>query len=173
MIVMRRFAAAAALLFSIFSPIAAADDAPLPQPRGLPILTITGAIAKPNQGSSALLDAAMFAALPRQRLVTSTPWYDTPRTFEGPLLRDLLAAVGAHGRVLRIDALNDYAASVPATDAFDFDILVADRIDGTLIPVRERGPLFLIYPFDQVPELNTEQYYQRSVWQIRSIEVQP
>lgn len=171
--VVRRIAAAAALLLSVFSSIAAADGTKLPAPRGVPILAITGAIAKTNQEGSALLDAAMFAALPRQRLVTATPWYDTPRTFEGPLLRDLLAAVGARGRTLRIEALNEYAALVPASDAAEFDVIVADRIDGEPIPVRERGPLFMIYPFDQVSSLNTEQYYQRSVWQIRSIEVQP
>lgn len=172
MIGMRRIAAAAALLVFLLS-TAAADGTRLPTPHDVPILAITGAIENTNQQDRALFDAAMFAGLPRRQLVTATPWYDAPRTFEGPLLRDLLAAVGATGRTLRIEALNDYAALVPASDAAAFDVIVADRIDGEPIPVRERGPLFMIYPFDQVPGLHAELYYQRSVWQIRSIEVQP
>jgi hypothetical protein len=150
-----------------------ADSGALAPPQGLPILTVTGQIAKPNAGNAVLIDAETFAALPRHRITTATPWYDQPRTFEGPLLRDLLAAVGAEGKTLRVEALNDYSARVPASDAIEFDVVIADRIDGEPIPVRERGPLFIIYPFDQVEMLRTQQYYERCVWQVRSIEVEP
>lgn len=173
----RRIAAVAALLLSLSaawsSAGAAADSSALPPPQAEPILTVTGAIARTNVGQSAVFDAAMFAALPRQRITTGTPWYDQPRAFEGPLLRDLLAAIGASGRTLRVEALNDYAAIIPFGDAVTYDVIVADRIDGKLIPVRERGPLFIIYPFDQVPTLKSEQYYQRAVWQVKSIKVEP
>ena len=37
--------------------------------------------------------------------------------------------------------------------------------------VRDKGPLFVIYPFDEAPELNNETYYGRSAWQVKSIEV--
>jgi hypothetical protein len=167
-----RFAAAFALLLSLAHWQAQADTA-LPAAHGTPILTMTGAIAHTNAGGSATFDADMFASLPRRKITTATPWYDQPRTFEGPLLRDLLAAVGASGRTLKVEALNDYAADLPFADALAYDVVVADRIDGETIPVRERGPLFIIYPFDQVPQLKTEQYYQRAVWQVKSIEVQP
>jgi hypothetical protein len=153
--------------------LAQADSSPLPAPHGAPILTVTGAIARANADGSVQFDAAMIEALPRRSLTTGTPWYDQPRTFEGPLLRDLLAAAGANGQTLRVEALNDYAASLPVADAFTYDVIVADRIDGKPIPVRERGPLFIIYPFDQVPALKSEEFYQRAVWQVKSIEVQP
>jgi hypothetical protein len=172
MILTQRIAAAAALFLTSLCSSAAADSVALPPPQGMPILTMTGVIARTNAGSRALFDAAMFAALPRQSITTGTPWYDQPRTFEGPLLRDLLAAAGASGRMLRVEALNDYAALLPFADAVAYNVIIADRIDGELIPVRERGPLFIIYPFDQVPQLKTEQYYQRAVWQVKSIEVQ-
>jgi hypothetical protein len=167
-----RFAAAFALLLSLAHWQAQADTA-LPAPHGTAILTMTGAIAHTNAVGSATFDADMFASFPRRKITTATPWYDQPRTFEGPLLRDLLAAVGASGRTLKVEALNDYAADLPFADALAYDVVVADRIDGETIPVRERGPLFIIYPFDQVPQLKTEQYYQRAVWQVKSIEVQP
>jgi hypothetical protein len=167
-----RFAAAFALLLSLGFGQAQADAA-LSAPHGAAILTMSGAIAHTNADGGAAFDAEMLAALPRHRIVTATPWYDGPRTFEGPLLRDVLAAVGASGRTLEVEALNDYAAEVPFADALAYNVVIADRIDGQPIPVRERGPLFIIYPFDQVPQLKTEQYYQRSVWQVKSIEVRP
>jgi hypothetical protein len=168
-----RIAVALALIVSLTCAQAGADQSALPLPHGTPILTLTGVIANTNADGSATFDAEMFASLPRQRITTATPWYDKPRTFEGPLLRDLLAATGASGKTLRVEALNDYAADVPIADALQYDVVIAGRIDGEPIPVRERGPLFIIYPFDQVPALKTEQYYQRAVWQVKSIEVQP
>ncbi|WP_284735812.1 molybdopterin-dependent oxidoreductase [Dongia deserti] len=170
---MSRIVAAFALIFSLSSWQADADSGALPPPQGTPILTMTGAIAKTNADAGAQFDAAMIAALPRHAITTGTPWYDEPRTFEGPLLRDVLAAVGASGKTLTVAALNDYASDVPFSDALTYDVVIADRIDGQPIPIRDRGPLFIIYPFDQVPALKSEQYYQRSVWQVKSIKVQP
>jgi hypothetical protein len=168
-----RIAVAFALILTLCHGPADAEGGTLPLPQSAPILTMTGAVANTNAAGSATFDAAMFAALPRQRITTSTPWYDQPRTFEGPLLRDLLAATGASGRMLKVEALNDYAALVPFSDALAYNVIIADRIDGELIPIRGRGPLFIIYPFDQMPQLKTEQYYQRAVWQVKSIEVRP
>ena len=174
MVVLRRITAMAVALLLCASPlVVAADQSSLSQPEDIPILTVTGAITKTNIDGSAQFDAALFASLPRHKTTTRTPWYNGPRTFEGPLLRDVLAAVGARGKTLRVEALNDYAALIPVSDATETDVVLADRIDGKPIPVRERGPLFIIYPFDERPALNSEEYYQRSVWQVRSIEVQP
>jgi hypothetical protein len=166
-----RLSAAIALIIG-FSWGSGADSGTLPEPQNTPILTLTGTIANTNTDSGATFDDAMLASLPRRTITTSTPWYDRPRTFEGPLLRAVLAAVGATGRNLKVEALNDYAATMPFADALTYDVILADRIDGVPIPVRERGPLFIIYPFDQVPSLRNEQYYERSVWQVKSIEVQ-
>jgi hypothetical protein len=37
--------------------------------------------------------------------------------------------------------------------------------------VRDKGPLFVIYPFDARPELRGAVYYSRSAWQLRTIDV--
>jgi hypothetical protein len=91
---------------------------------------------------------------------------DRGATFDDAMLASLPR------RTMKVAALNDYVADVPFADALTYDVILADRIDGAPIPVRERGPLFIIYPFDQVPSLRNEQYYERSVWQVKSIEVQ-
>ncbi len=40
------------------------------------------------------------------------------------------------------------------------------------MPIRDKGPLWLVYPYDSNPDLNTDKYYSRSVWQIKELNVQ-
>ena len=49
--------------------------------------------------------------------------------------------------------------------------MLARLFDGKPMPVREKGPLFIIYPFDADERLRSERYYSRSAWQLRTIEV--
>jgi hypothetical protein len=60
---------------------------------------------------------------------------------------------------------------MPSDDTRRHNVLLARLIDDKPIPVREKGPLFVIYPFDSDPSLRTPLYYSRSVWQVKSIDV--
>ena len=143
----------------------------LPKPAGSAILTVNGNIAMRNTAEAAVFDASMIRSLPAQTLHTHTPWYKEAVTFKGTPLQDLLDAVGARGQSLRIIALNDYAVEIPIEDARRFRPLLAYEINGKRLSVRDKGPLFLIYPFDERPELRNELYYGRSIWQISTITV--
>jgi hypothetical protein len=100
-----------------------------------------------------------------------TPWYAQARKFTGPLLRDVLALVGVRSGTLKAVALNDYRVTIPVEDALRFDMIVARLLDDKPMPIRDKGPLFIIYPFDQVPELRNAIYYSRSAWQLKALEV--
>ena len=153
-------------------PLAAALPATaLDKPEGQVVLTITGRVRKPNHGASANFDMGMLQALPQASFATRTPWYTQARRFTGPLLRDVLAAAGAQGTTLRLMALNDYRVDMPFEDAQRHDVVVARLLDDKPMAVRDKGPLFVIYPFDARPELRSAIYYSRSAWQLRSIEV--
>jgi hypothetical protein len=143
----------------------------LAPPTGPVVLMVNGRVLRPNTGVSVQFDMAMLEALPQVSFSTRTPWYAGPRRFTGPLMRDVLAAAGAQGTQLRLSALNDYRVDVPWEDAQRHDLLVARLIDGQPMAVRDKGPLFAIYPFDAQPELRTALYYSRSAWQLRAIEV--
>jgi hypothetical protein len=153
--------------------VAVAIETDLGTPVSDPILTFSGGISHANDGDQAQFDRAMIDQLPQHAVRTSSPWYDGPRTFEGPLLRDVLAAVGAEGSQLRVVALNDYAAEIPFEDAMTYDLVLATSVDGEPLSIRERGPLWIMYPYDDHAELQAEVYYGRAVWQVRSIEVLP
>ena len=143
----------------------------LERPREQVVLTITGQIGVSNQGGAAVFDMAMLEALPQHRFATRTPWEPGVVRFSGPLLRDVLALVQARGARLHATALNDYRITIPLQDAHDFDLIIATRMNEQPMPVRTRGPLFVIYPFDSDPQLQSARFYERSIWQLRSIEV--
>lgn len=159
------FFAAALLLCS------SAQSAELNRPTGETILLVTGNIGSSNSDSGAEFDMEMLEALPQLKKTVETPWTDAATTFSGPRLRSLLEAVGADGSTLIVKALNDYSAEVPVEDAETLDTILATRMNGKYMSVRDKGPLFLIYPFDTNPELFNEKYFSRSVWQIREVEV--
>ncbi|MCZ8097380.1 MAG: hypothetical protein ACRCU1_07490 [Alsobacter sp.] len=148
---------------------AAAGD--LAKPQGKVVLTVSGKIGTQNSADGAQFDIAMLEALPGRVSAVNTPWYDSKKTFEGPLGSAILDAVGATGKTLRVVALNDYAAEIPVEDFRKFPVILATKLDGKAMAVREKGPLFVIYPFDADPSLFNEKYFNRSVWQVKAIEV--
>jgi hypothetical protein len=146
--------------------------AALQAPAGKVILTISGQIAEKNAGNTAVFDLAMLEKLPQQTFTTKTPWDKQPVKFSGPLLRDVLAAAKASGTTLNAMALNDYKTAIPMEDAKRFDVILAHKMNGEAIPVRTKGPLFIIYPFDSKPELQSTRFYERAAWQLKSINVE-
>ena len=94
------------------------------------------------------------------------------RLFSSGLWRSpYLSWGGAGAAALGAVALNNYRVELPAEDAAKFKLLLATRLDDKPMPVREKGPLFIIYPFDESEELRSERYYSRSAWQLRTLEV--
>lgn len=142
----------------------------LEPPKDRPILTISGKIGLTNGGQVARFDMKMIEALPQHSFTTRTPWFDKPVTFTGPLLADVLAAVKANGTTVSAIAINDYKISIPVSDT-QHKPIVARLLDGKPMPVREKGPLFVVYPFDSNPALRSSTYYERSIWQLKAIDI--
>jgi hypothetical protein len=144
----------------------------LPPASGKVILTISGKVAEKNTADAAQFDLAMLEKLPQQTFTTKTPWSKDPIKFTGPLLRDVLAAAKANGTTIKAVALNDYKTAIPVDDAKRYDMIVAHRMNGELIPVRTKGPLFIVYPFDSKAELQSSKFYARSAWQLKSMDIE-
>lgn len=151
--------AAASTLAGVSAAQSTAQSAPV-------VLTV-----RAGGGVDRQFDMAALERMPQRDIVTATPWYDRPRKFTGPLLRDVLAAAGAKGSLLKAIALNDYAVEIPVADALKYDVIVARLLDDKPMPRREKGPLFIIYPFDEQAELRKQFYFARCAWQLKEIEV--
>jgi hypothetical protein len=146
---------------------------PLAAPQGKVVLSISGQITRRNTPGRADFDLDMLAALPQRQLVTHTPWHQGAQTFTGPLLRDVLAQAGAAGKLLIAVALNDYRCEIPSEDTTRYDVVLARLHNGEPMRVRDKGPLFIVYPFDSDARLRSDRYYARAAWQLRSLIVQP
>ncbi len=160
--------AAAFLSLVCLNPVGAQT---LAAPKGDPILEIGGKIGVTNAPGKAVFDRETLEFVGLETIKTTTPWHSGQVTFEGVPLDKLMRLVGATGKTVRVVALNDYAATVPIDDFAKFNVILAMKRDGQYMPVRDKGPLFVIYPYDSSPELKSQVYYARSVWQVKSLEV--
>lgn len=131
-------------------------------------LTVSGKTGE-GQQVRIVLDLADLERMPQHSFSTNSPWTKEPQEYTGPLLRDVLALLKSSGTQIHAIALNEYKVTIPVEDARRFDVIVAHRINNKPIPIRERGPYFVMYPFDQRPELQRADYYNRSIWQLKSI----
>jgi len=143
-----------------------ARAAGLAMPQGKVVLSVSGLIKQTNKDGAAELDMAMLEAIGTASFTTSTPWYNAPVTFSGVPLRKLLEFLGATGTTLTVYALNDYKTDIPIADTTTFPVLLATKRDGAYMPVRDKGPLFIVYPYDSDPNLKHQIYYSRSAWQV-------
>lgn len=162
---------AAALLAALAAPSTARAAEPLPKPAGTVLLTVSGHIERGNDDKTARFDLGMLSKLGVKTVRTSTPWTDGAHVFEGVLVRDLLVDVGAVGSMVRARGLNDFFVDIPLSDFTRYSVLVAFKMDGQNLQVRDGGPLWIVYPRDGFPELAGPVMSARSIWQLVAIDV--
>ncbi|MBO6561537.1 MAG: molybdopterin-dependent oxidoreductase [Nisaea sp.] len=136
---------------------------------GEPLLTVSGNLAG---GSAVDFDRETLESMATETIRTSTPWTQGVQEFRGIPLKTLLAHVGAKGVKLRAIALNDYAAEIPVAEATAAGALVAVRQNGKPMSVRDKGPLWIVFPYDSDPKLVTDDFLNWSAWQLRTLVVQ-
>lgn len=141
-------------------------------PRGRVVLTVTGLVGDAGRGGApAEFTLDGLERLGTVELETETPFTPGPVRFTGVPLRTLLEAVGARGDSIRATALNDYAVDLPLDETNRRHALLATRIDGKPMPVRDKGPVWIVFPWRTNPEFGSPLHAARSIWQLRSIEV--
>lgn len=141
------------------------------QPTGKVVLTMSGKIANTNKDGTAQFDVAMLEKMGLQSFSTATPWYDGKVKFEGVPMAKLMQTVGANGTSITVKALNDYATEIPMEDFTKYPVILALKRNDTYMPVRDKGPLFIVYPYDSDPDLKHQRFYSRSAWQVATITV--
>lgn len=102
-------------------------------------------------------------------MTTSTPWNREPARFEGVLVGDLVDRFAPGANTLEMTALNDYKVILDVGDLRKYRALLVSRIDGKPMRVRDKGPLWLVYPYDEYTEVRTAEYVSRMIWQLKEI----
>ena len=144
-------------------------QAALPEPAGDVLLIIKGALKAPNAGTEAHLDLAILESLPLEKFTTNTPWSDDISVFEGIRLNVILDAIGAESDKFKAFALDDYVVEFADVDLEKYPVIIAFRQDGKNLTVRQLGPLRIMFPFDDYPELLTQSNKTMSVWQLNQM----
>jgi len=160
----------AGLVFA-YPALAEVSSDPLASPQARVLLTISGNIAQRNDGVEAVFDLAMLQQLPKHQLLTSTPWTEGIQRFEGVLLKDLLAKVTPEYKTIKVMAIDNFSAKISDREINDYPVMLAYLHNGQPMKIRHKGPLWVIYPLDQYPELKKTIYHDRMVWQLDRIEV--
>lgn len=159
----RVFAYAVAALLALTGPLTADS---IPATTGDVILTVTGVENEP-----VLFDRERLSSLGLETVETMTIWTEGTQTFEGVLLKSITDALGVEGGTLLATAINDYTVGIPVTDAVENGPIIAITLNGEKMSIRDKGPLWVIYPYDSSAEYRTEVVYSRSIWQLDRIEV--
>lgn len=166
-----RLKALATVAFVMCAAAAHADN--LPAPEGKVVLTVSGDLAVTNDGDAAVFDMAMLEAIGTTEFETTTIWTDGLQIFKGTPLVTLMQALGVENGTIRATAINDYYVEIPMTDAVENGALIAFARNGEEMSVRDKGPLWVVYPYDNNTEFQSEVYYARSIWQLDRIEIKP
>lgn len=148
------------VLMFVLTPVAsrAADDT---------ILTVTGRHAQTGAEVTIDLSLAEIAAMESSVLETTTIWTSGEIAFRGVLLQDLFRFLDLELPLrVRCTALNEYRIEIPLSDTRETTVLVAYQQDGSYMRVRDKGPLWIIYP----RESGIINAADRMIWQLRHME---
>ncbi len=80
--------------------------------------------------------------------------------------------LGIHSKTVKVTALNDYWASLPVAEAEQYPVILATRQDGKVLTRRNKGPIFIIYPLSDYPDLDQERTHSFMVWQAVRIDAE-
>lgn len=102
---------------------------------------------------------------------TSTIWTDDKVTFSGVPLKALLTELNTDGTSIEMVALNDYKVTMPLAELENDAPIIATRMDGETMSVRDKGPYWVVFPYDQDPKYRAETIYTFSIWQLKHLKV--
>ncbi|MBE71321.1 MAG: hypothetical protein CMO07_11485 [Thalassospira sp.] len=101
---------------------------------------------------------------------TSTQWTDGVQKFRGVAFDTLFDTYGLKAETVRVSALNDYNVMVPADVLRNDGAILAYHLNDAEMSVREKGPFWVIFPYDADARFQTDTYWAYSVWQVKSVD---
>lgn len=130
-----------------------------------PMLTVTS-----TEGTEAFTREQLVAMADRT-IETATPWTDGIQRFLGVSAQKLLAQLDIPPKTLKVYALNDYWAHITVEDIERYNPIFAIKKNGQWMRVRDKGPIWVIYPLSENNLMDDEIIHSRMVWQANRVEV--
>jgi hypothetical protein len=161
----------ASTVYDVVSPGSLSPGSPIPPPTEPVVLTVRGRLGLAHAAAGVTLDMPTLERIGLIRFTTPTAWTDGLVTFEGILLSRLLEVLTVPGDVtaLTMTALNDYQVAIPVADVRTWPVIIALKRDGHYMSVRNKGPLWVVYPRHAFPELAQAKHNSKWIWQLKEI----
>jgi hypothetical protein len=149
-------------LLIVFAGFAASAVEQMEAPKEMVLLTVAGAIRNTNRGPfdpekdsifsrlnlgfdrAFAFDRAMLARLKQGKVTAVTTELGKAAVFTGPLLKEVLATVGAAEGKVSFVAVNNYEGYLEAEDIATSDWILALEADGAPLGLGQQGPIWLI-----------------------------
>lgn len=130
-------------------------------------------LVKPD-GEEVSFTDAQLAELPWEEILTNTRWTEGKQQFRGPLVSAVFDSIGLSqdqvaGLRMVMTALNEFVVEMPAADTYTYEAMLAREANGTPMRVRDKGPLWLVFPRDDIAALEDPIMDERWIWQIAHI----
>ncbi|MEZ5668508.1 MAG: oxidoreductase [Alphaproteobacteria bacterium] len=121
-------------------------------------------------GGTVSLDLDQIESMGSTRLETTTVWTDGQQSFVGVTGADFVAAIGASGEAVLTHAINDYEVVIPFAVFAAETTLIAYRRNGEPMSVRDKGPLWIVFPFDADAMFQSDTYRSYAIWNLDRVE---
>ncbi|WP_439104461.1 oxidoreductase [Celeribacter marinus] len=143
-----------------------------PELTGPTILTVYGDFDSDGVEDMRDFDLASLDAMTQGAFETTTIWTEGLQSFSGVYVHTILESLGLTEGELFVSAINDYVVSMPVSEMRPDEALLATRRNGDEMSIRDKGPIWVVYPYDSDDEFRSEVVYSRSVWQVKQLRVE-
>lgn len=112
-------------------------------------------------------------ALPAVSFETETIWFTGSQRFTGVPLAAVMQQVGITDGTIEASGSDDFIIDLNLSTATAAGAIIAYQRNGSPMSVRNKGPLRVIYPFDDFPPLRRDLLFDNTIWHLVRIVVKP
>lgn len=133
------------------------------------VLLVDGNVTEANLGNAAVFDLPMLKTLGAEQFSSKTEWTEGTPTFTGVPLSALVEKVGATGSEIIATAADGYAISLPMKDIKRYSVLLVHTMDDIELDPADKGPLWIMYRWDQMTAEEIKDKSPNAVWQLQQL----
>lgn len=126
-----------------------------------------------NSGYRQVFSREELESLPQESFTTSTPWTNNIHTYQGPRLSLITDNFLQPFKSIKVYGINGYAYDIKEKELKKYPFILAMKQDGKRMALRNKGPLWVLLPFNQYPKVDSkDEMLNKFVWQVNRIKAQ-
>lgn len=129
-----------------------------------PVLTVT------DGKTSVEFSREKLTEMKQDIIETSSQWIEGVNKFSGPSIIDLLNEAGFAGETVEAERIDEYSLEIPRERLTGDGAILAVSMNDKPLP-EDQAPFWIIFPYDQAPELNDEDHQSWSVYNLAKLTV--